>query len=72
MGLFDFFKKKKDVAMGDAGELVDKVKDLAKNNAQEINNVVDKIQEAVPGTMGDSVVDAAQEKLGGSGDNQQQ
>lgn len=65
MGLLDFFKKKKTDSVQGADDLVDKVKDLAQNNAEEINSVVDKIQDAVPGTMGDSVVDAAQEKFTG-------
>lgn len=65
MGFLDFFKKKKTDSVQGAGDLVDKVKDLAQNNTDEINNVVDKIQEAIPGTAGDSVIDAAQEKLTG-------
>ncbi len=72
MGLLDNFKKKKDEIvdklpdnLDTPAELAQAAKDLAKSRKSELNDIVDKIQDAVPGTVGDNIVDAAQKKFSG-------
>jgi len=70
MGLFDSIKNfmsgaqsKLPEDLNSIGEIKDKASSFAQDHGVSINKAVDGLQDKIPGTKGDGVVDSAQEKL---------